>query len=448
MADEVTVATPSPQVVAMSQKWDLIADLLSGTDAMRAAAERWLPKEPREEQPNYDVRLRRSFLWAIYAETVSKWMGQAIPKPPPGEKDGSLLVGGIDVSGVSSVIRPWLDDFDLAGNNITTVARRYMEYGVTYGLGHLFVDHPTAPAGATLADVKDARPYAILVDPRSILGWRRLSAEGPEVLGRVRFMETVPSPASTWDDGGTVQQVRVLEVQQVSGGTRAQAVRRVAWSTYREQKTADDRSVWIRVAGDVYDARMDEIPWATVYGERTGLLMADPPLRHLADLNLAHWQSYSDYRNTLRLTAVPMLLATGFDNNDLPSVTVSASNLIRSTKPDADVRWIEFAGSALASQRQHLVDIEAQGKAIGSAVLTAPPGGISATADLIRKGESNAGLHEMVQATEDALNQAIYFMGKWAGISDPGKVKIQRQQAPTPATVEDGPVTSGNEATE
>ncbi len=66
------VATPSIDYDQMSDKWELINDLLGGTKAMHEAGEKWLPIEAAESSSAYDARLSRSILFNGLRDTINK----------------------------------------------------------------------------------------------------------------------------------------------------------------------------------------------------------------------------------------------------------------------------------------------------------------------------------------------------------------------------------------
>ena len=54
---------------------------MGGTTAMRAAKDAYLPKQPREDQQDYDYRLKTSTLFPAFARTVGVMAGFN-PRPP------------------------------------------------------------------------------------------------------------------------------------------------------------------------------------------------------------------------------------------------------------------------------------------------------------------------------------------------------------------------------
>ena len=80
LKEEDKVDTTSIEYDSMAHRWSLLHDLLGGTEAMRAAKSEWLPREPRETYTAYENRLRRSFLYNGFADTVEKLVAKPFPR--------------------------------------------------------------------------------------------------------------------------------------------------------------------------------------------------------------------------------------------------------------------------------------------------------------------------------------------------------------------------------
>lgn len=70
-----------PAVDAMREDWAIVEPLMRGTSAMRLAAERLLPKWPKEEDLDYRVRLKQSTLLPAYSETIKNNTGRVFAEP-------------------------------------------------------------------------------------------------------------------------------------------------------------------------------------------------------------------------------------------------------------------------------------------------------------------------------------------------------------------------------
>src|SRR5690606_7614304 len=98
----------SPQVVAMAKSWPIAAALIGGTQAMRDAKEKFLPKWPNEESESYQTRLTTATLFPAFSRTLSVMAGKPFAKQ---------LTFGEDVP---NQIVEWCDDCDLEGRNLHT----------------------------------------------------------------------------------------------------------------------------------------------------------------------------------------------------------------------------------------------------------------------------------------------------------------------------------------
>lgn len=249
------VATVSDAVAAMQDDWQLIADLLGGTKAMRAAGKRYLPARTLEDPQDYAARLSAATLFPAFSETLARMVGRVFSKP---------LTPNDDVP--AWIADEVLPDVDRQGRNLHVWAKEWFAEALAMGLSHCIVEAPRADGVRTRADQRRAgvRPYLIRVSPQRVLGWRESGGKLTQL--RVRFDRTE-------DDGefGTksVKQVRVYEVGRVR--------------VFEEHK-----GEWVAV-GDVRTG-LARIPIVTLYTKRTGFMTAEPPLRELAYLNAKHWR--------------------------------------------------------------------------------------------------------------------------------------------------------------
>lgn len=278
-AGEADVSSPNAAWHAMAPDWELIADLLGGTRAMRAAGERWLPREPKESLEAYRIRLSRTVLFNGLGRAVQTLSGKPFAKPV-------TVADGTDPR-----LRALCQDLDLGGRDLTTFARDVLRAALTDGVTHILVDYPEAARfGETLHDerVRGARPYFVHIPARDLIGWR---VDRGGRLERLRIRETVSERDGAWGEAA-VSQIRVLEPGR--------------WSVWRRAETRED-APWRKTAGG--ETTLTRIPLVSIYAGRTGLLTARPPLMDLAWLNLAHWQSSSDQRHILHVARVPILFA-------------------------------------------------------------------------------------------------------------------------------------------
>ncbi len=377
-------SSPSPAVLRMSQPWEMIDALMGGTETMRAAGPRFLPKNTAEPSEAYQRRLAASFLFNGYRRAIETLSGKPFSQP--------LQLG----DDVPELLVEYAKDIDLQGRNLHAFAHDVFRTALSHGLSHILVDHPKVPTlpdgkSHTLADQRAAgRPYFVHLHPDAMLGWRSERINGVETLTQLRFLETIeePDPVNEWATK-EIKQVRVIEPN--------------AWRIYR--KGQDDK--WL----------------ATVYGQRTGFMTARPPLLDLAWLNVEHWQSASDQSNILHVARVPILFASGFESTD--PITVGAGIAVTTDDPNANLRYVEHQGAAIEAGRQSLKDLEERMSLLGGLLLTQKPGMKTATEKAIETAEAESSLGLMALNLQDALDLALDYAAKWEGIiTGGGTVKV------------------------
>ncbi|MDF1791452.1 MAG: DUF4055 domain-containing protein [Thalassobaculaceae bacterium] len=385
-AGEPDVASPNAGWHAMAPDWELISDLLGGTRAMRAAGERWLPREPKESLEAYRIRLSRTVLFNGLGRAVQTLSGKPFVKP-------ASLADGADPR-----IRALCRDLDLGGRDLTTFARDVLRAALTDGVTHILVDFPEATAATeTLHDerARGVRPYFVHVPARDLIGWR---IGGGGMLERVRLRETVSERDGVWGEKA-VPQVRVLEPG--------------SWAVWRKPDSTED-APWRAVARG--KTSLTSIPLVSIYAGRTGFLTARPPLIDLAWLNLAHWQSSSDQRHILHVARVPILFARNLKVGE-DGVEIGPNRLILGDGDGADLRYIEHSGAAIAAGRQDLADLEDRMAVMGLDLLVGRTGGATATERAIDAARADSALSGLVREVEDGLTRALSLAAEWMDLN-------------------------------
>ena len=395
MSDDPSITLPA--VDAMRADWAVVAPLMGGTKAMRAAGKALLPQYPGEDDDVYRQRLAQSTLLPAYSETASNMTDRVFAEP--------LQIG----DDVPEDIAGWSLDIDRAGNNLNSWAVEWFRNGLSHGLCHALVEYPRAEGVRTRADEIAAglRPYAVMIKPEQVLGWR---SEGGR-LTQMRYLETV-----TEDDGEfgvvAVDQVRVLEP-----GT---------WKDYRK----DDKGKWF--VHDEGVTSLTEIPWVTFYTGRTGFMTARPPLIELAYLNVKHWQSQSDQDNILHVIRVPILVRIGmeqrYDSNGQPTAAefkVGAGTLTDLPK-EGDMKFVEHTGKAVEAGRTALQDLLDEMRMAGAKLLQRDKQQTkTATQAEEEAAQELSPLARMAGQFADALAQLLQFMADYRGLPDGGMIELR-----------------------
>ncbi|MGP5757762.1 DUF4055 domain-containing protein [Pseudomonas aeruginosa] len=387
-----------PAVDEMRRYWAVISPLMGGTMAMRAAGQALLPKYPAEDDEIYKSRLAQSTLLPAYSETVGNMTSRVFAEP--------LQLG----DDVPAEIAEMATDIDLAGNDLNSWSVEFFRNGLSHGLCHAFVDHPASEAGRTMAEEKAAgvRPYAVMVKPEQVLGWK---AKGG-VLTHIRYIEAIEE-----EDGefgvDVVLQIRVLEPG--------------LWRIYRAPSKGGTWAVH-----DEGVTSLTYIPWVTFYTGRTGFMTAKPPLLELAHLNVKHWQSQSDQDNILHVIRVPILVRIGiqaqYDNQGKvipPEFKVGTGSLTDLPK-DGNLKYVEHTGKAVEAGRTALQDLLDEMRMAGAKLLT-PDKTATKTATQAEEeaAQELSPLARMAHHFADCLAQLLQFMADYRGLGEGGTVEMR-----------------------
>ncbi|MEI9746137.1 DUF4055 domain-containing protein, partial [Enterobacter ludwigii] len=125
------------------------------------------------------------------------------------------------------------------------------------------------------------------------LDYKSKRIQGRETITHLRFVEYVQKsdPENEFSEE-TIEQVRVLDIGR--------------WRIYQErQEETTGEKKWVLV--EEGKTSLKKIPFVPVYGNKTGFMLATPPLAELAFMNVEHWQTKSDQQTILHVARVPIL---------------------------------------------------------------------------------------------------------------------------------------------
>jgi len=175
---------------------------------------------------------------------------------------------------------------------------------------------------------------------------------------------------------------------------------------------------------------LGEIPLVPVYTGATGFMTADPPLKDLAHLNIAHWQSASDQRSILHVARCPMWYLLGFSKEDAKLVEIGPNKAYVNSNDKASVGLAEHTGAAIEAGRNDLQDLEGQMARLALEPMIRRPGNVTATEKAIDTAEAGYEVGNWALSLQSALGSALDFTAKWAGMGDSGgTVQVEPAQA-------------------
>jgi len=380
-----SVDTPHPAYTAMLDAWALSDDLMGGTKAMKAAGTARLPKHEKEEQAVYDTRLQRSVLCDKYRDALVTLSRRPFAKP--------VTLLGKKLPEPLDAIEGSVDD---ERRNLTQFCHLVLRTGIQRGLAHILVDYPAVTAENKAQERElGLKPLLLCIDPINVIGWRDETApNGERRLTQLRIRESV-----TANDGryGAVhkQRIRMIEPDQ--------------WTLHEQ----DDKDNYVLIEEGPWS--VGKITLVTIYFEGAGFMTAHSPLENLADLNLTHWQLYSDYLNTLCFAGTGVLFASGFTAEELKqSIVIGVNHCVKTTNPEANLRIVEHSGAAIGAMLEGLRDLDGKmDRASKDPLIVRSWGNETAMGRAIDEGKGQCDLQSWVRLTEGGVLQAYGYAADW-----------------------------------
>lgn len=387
-----------PSIVDVEDKYELVAHLWGGTEAMRDAGTQYLPKEPEEIPENYARRLDATVLFPAYRNAVVSTTGK-------------LFADKLEINNTSLALGELLNDIDEDFNDIDTFAQQATQSAIHYGCSYILIDYPVMNENATLADEKaaGAQPYWVLLEAPQILEASPVKQGGKNRLGIFRFKER---EAYRNGEFSVAYRDRVKEFRLSEDGL-------VYYRVFIKQ----DNQWVLRDEGQLLG--LTDIPVVPVYSNKVGYFIGSPLLYDLAEENVLNWKMRSDYNNIVHHSQVPMLQIRGvqstFDDNGVKQeVTISPNTVFEFTSKDTEASWVEVSGAASEVGRTAIQDSYTIMSTLSLESLNDGIENQTATAAKLDAEESNATIRTIQQKIEQALTNAINFTYAYLGTPNPG----------------------------
>ena len=374
--------------IAMMPDWGVMAAVTRGTNYIRDLSETYLPQEPREDQDAYTTRVDRSVLSPYTSRLIETAAGAILRKPIHIEGD-----------------QYWLDmaqNIDGLGSSINEYARRALVSSLTFGHSAILIDYPPATGAINLAEERamGRRPYFVHVDAPQIWGWRK--EDGTNRLLQVRIHDYDVRPLNEFGEE-QIEQMRVIYPGRYDLYTLGQEV------------------VEFSATGGY---SLDEIPLVPIYSNRRGLLISQPPLLDIANLNITHYQRQADLIHALHIAAMPTLVLEGWD--DTTGNATMGVNYAIAMQPGNKAYYVQADATSFDAQMAELQSLESQMSTLGVTKLFGQKFvAESAEAKRIDQAQSNSVLSIISQELESALNQAFAFAAQYVGM-EPPEITIDR----------------------
>ena len=386
--------------VPLETVWAMVDALYSGTQTMREAGELYLPRAPKETANDYANRLKSSVLANFYKQAVTS-------------TSDLVFNNGITTSNTTPTVDNFFDDVNAKGDNLETFTREVEKSAIHYGVSYVITDF-TRNSDNPITDYD--RPYWSMVEAPSMIALESQMYRGVETITHIRFEETTTraynSAAGAADNtqslsygSSLVSQIRAYWLDIYTDPNNPV----VKFEIYQRPNNQE----WRLVAEGVQEG-ITRIPIVPFYGNKTGFYIGRPLYDDLAELNVRHWQSYSDQSNLLHYARFPILMGIGLEERDsegkIVEIEIGANTVVRSSNPDADLKFVEHTGKSVESGWQDIDRLEDLMTIFGpSLAVNAGGNGATATEWVLRASSLNSTLLSLSESVENGLNHLMSF---------------------------------------
>lgn len=402
----------SSKLQSVHNDWKTVSDIWGGERVIKAAGQLYLSKEPLESDESYLIRLSRSTFTNFYRTLITNNVASIFARPIQIEANDELT---------NKII---FDEFnmnaDTEGRTITQVSNTVENKAYNFGVSYVLIDYPVVNDPRSKRDerLQNRRPYLTEIEPMSVLDARTVRVANEDVLTHFRYTETFIK----WDrlkfKENTNERIRIYDLDL----TFDPAV--VTFSVW--ELDVHSNVGWSEIIPPTQILGQNRIPIVPVYTNRISPYLATPPKLDMALLNIRHYQSQSDQINSLHYARMPILLTKGFneiDDQGVPKKLKWSINTTINVDETGDVKWVEHTGKALESGEKDLSRLVEQMEMLGLNMrLNNKPGGITATAEIIDKAESDSPILAAANDLESALMKIYHFAGNY--LNDVWKPKI------------------------
>jgi hypothetical protein len=403
----------SPTVKAWQENLQLVRTIYGGWQELYTKRAWFLPQHPKEDPQDYLIRARRPTFYNAFARTVRALSGAPFSKPP-------------ETQGIpADVMKLYVDDIDNEGTSGDQFVRHAFQDGLVTGLVGIFVNMPALEVAegqeVTRADELAAgiRPFWELVRMDDIVSFLPVVENGKVLLAQLVFKDRRQEQSGKFG----VKVIERLRIYRRVPNPALDPLTIVAWEAWeRDQKSQK----WVPVASGQLPT-VTEIPLAQIYTERTDFMDATPPLLDLANINLLHYQIWSDLAHAAHIANVPFLFGGGFDSQELQIGPNRAIIIAGAKRDEAWLSWLETTGASLGSTRAILGDLEEQMATLGLGMLQRK----SRAAETAQKAaldrrDQESTLDAAVSDLENGLEQALYWTAQYLGHDQGGKLIFTR----------------------
>ena len=393
----MTVAYRLPEMVEANKKYQLIRDVIAGSNAVKEKGEIYLPFtnfyadiSTQQSKKDYNNYLKRATFFNFTARTLRSLLGQVFVNEPE-------IV-------VQPALQFAIDDATGGGVSLVQLAKLVASTVIAYGRAGLFVNLPET-VGNLSADqiLNNYRPSIELFQPWQVINWRTKIIGGKKLLTLV----VIERDYVVEDDGynqATSKEWVVLQLDQNND---------YLFQVFRKELSTPFVAYYpTNAAGQVYK----EIPFFFIGSVNNECGIDEAPLYEIADINVAHYVNSADYEQSCFVCGQPTLIIIGASTqkgDDLAKTYALGANSAINLPIGGDAKMLQPEHNlepavAMRHKEEKMIELGARLVERGGAQRTA-------TEITITSLTENSALSMIAQNVSNGLTNSLQMLATFIG---------------------------------
>jgi hypothetical protein len=427
VAKEAGPDTAHPDYDAALPQWQMMADVLAGEDAVKAAGAKYLPMFDETDQQEYERYKSRADFDEVTLRAVKAMRGFLFRKDPrlsaPGHDPGKPAVKRGQQQ-QNTPFDQFIEDATLTGKEFYDVAKDCATLVLDYGRGGSLIDW----------NEEEKQPFTVQYAAIDIINWRYERVNGRMMLTQIVLHERDPnlydtkgnkSSASNNYDHVFHDQWRELRLE-------GNGVTQYLW----RKKEAKGKEEFYLVQPPSQPMRggkpLSAIPFVFHTADGPfGEYVCQPPLIPLARTNLSLYRTNADLENARHVLGMPTPYSCGFGDTSTP-LFLGSTRAWSTDQTDAKCGFLALTGTEIQPLTDAVKEKQDKMAAFGARFLdTAGRAGGARSPEAfytvaLRQTAETASLTDislaLTQSLTDVLGWALWWSTSMATVADAREV--------------------------
>lgn len=304
-ANTSSVEYQKDPLVRILPLYQLIRDCIAGSRSIKDARTKYL----RHPDPTvadkligitrYDDYLARAVFYNITGNTVKGMLGQIFARDP--------------VIKLPTLLEPMIEDVSGSGMSLSQQSRQVAEDVIALGRHGLLTEYPRTEGEVSQLDLDtgNVRPIILNFKPEDVINWRESFVGNLRRYTLIILRDQADSEHVLVEDDFSEDKTEVYRELRLIGDETGK--NHTYWSRFWTQEGESGALVpgeWVQPM-DATRKPFTEIPFCFVGADNNDSSIDEPPMRDIAELNVAHYRNSADYEESVFYVGQPTPVISG-----------------------------------------------------------------------------------------------------------------------------------------